>query len=150
MIYLEEINMKKLFGGILIGFSLLASLNAYSMDEGMVEMLKSMNIDKAQVSQMVDQLQQMGRITPDQAAKAKKELSGLTDGDLENYRKAAVQKIKSGDAERLINHDYTKSEPKLETPSVLEVKKDASRIPASEPADEVKPAPKIDFSKLGQ
>jgi hypothetical protein len=133
---------------------LLSSFSVFAMDAGMLEMLKTMKIDKEQVATMVDELQKMGRITPEQAIKAKKELNGLTDNDLDKYKNAAVDKIKSGDANRLINHDYTKGTPKLETPSVVELPNaPAQRKPASAPAAEdeaVKKETAIDFSKLGQ
>ena len=142
--------MKKIFKRAFLGITLLASFNLSAMDEAAIEMLKSMKIDKAQVSEMVDHLQKMGKITPEQAAKAKRELSGLSEKDLDKYKSAAVKKIKSGDAQRIINHDYTKSEPKLEPPSVLEVDNtQKSRMPASVPKEKAS-SPKIDFSKLGQ
>jgi DNA-binding MarR family transcriptional regulator len=146
--------MKKIFKLALTSLLILSSFNLMAVDDAMVEMLKTMKIDKSQVSQMVDQLQQMGRITPEQAAKAKKELSVLTEKDLDVYKNAAVKKIKSGDAQRLIDHDYTKGQPKLETPSVVEIQTPVkTREPAStlvSPQPESKDKSKIDFSKLGQ
>lgn len=146
--------MKSIFSRTLTILLIFTSFNLVAMDDSMLEMLKTMKIDKAQVTKMVDELQKMGRITPEQASKAKKELSGLSDKELDVYKNAAVKKIKSGDAERLINHDYTKGTPKLETPSVVEIQTPVSdRKPAStleSPKDSPKNAAKIDFSKLGQ
>lgn len=125
---------------------------AHSMDPQALEMLKSMKVDKAQISVAIDQLQSMGRITPEQAAKAKKELNGMNDADVDKYNKMAHDKIKNGDVERLMAHDFKKGTPTLEPSSVVEVPK-SKRSPASAP--EATQAPqvdntKVDFSKLGQ
>lgn len=118
------------------------------MDAASLEMLKGMKVDKAQISMAIDQLQQMGRITPEQAAKAKKDLEGLSQKDVDKYNKMAQEKIANGDADRIINHDYTKSSPKLNPTSDVVKKEPASTAPA-QPVP-VTPPPTIDFSKLGQ
>ncbi|MFT6070351.1 MAG: polyhydroxyalkanoate synthesis regulator phasin [Bacteriovoracaceae bacterium] len=149
--------MKKIFGRFLTksiaALLIFSSCSLMAMDKGMVEMLKTMKLDKTEVANMVDQLVEMGRITPAQAANAKKELSGLTESDLDKYKNAAVKKIESGEASRLIDHDYKKGMPKFDTPSVVEIQEpQKGRKPASIPAPEEAPKKntKIDFSKLGQ
>ncbi len=149
--------MKKIFGRFLVRslatVLIFSSFSLMAMDEGMVKMLKTMKLDKTEVANMVDQLVEMGRITPAQAANAKKELSGLTENDLDKYKKVALKKIESGEASRLIDHDYKKGMPSLDTPSVVERQNPPSgRKPASIPAPEEAPKKntKIDFSKLGQ
>lgn len=92
------------------------------MNPEMIKMLKEMKIDKAQVSKMLESLQKSGRITKEQAAGARKKLAGLNEKELNKYKNMAVEKVESGDANRIIKHDYTKGTPKLNAGSVIEKK----------------------------
>lgn len=149
--------MKSVFFNFFIAIAFLFSTAAMSMDDGALEMLKSMKIDKTQISSMLDNLEKMGRITPEQARKAKDELNSLNDSELKKYQDIAIKKVASGDAERIMKHDFTQSTPKLDA-SVVELPQGSSpsavsnRAPASaspQPIVEEEPA-KIDFTKLGQ
>lgn len=116
------------------------------MDAGMMGMLKGMKIDKAEVAKMLDSMVKMGRITPEQAAKARKELNGLNDKDFEKYSEMAKKKIQSGAANQMINKDLkNKKEPASVAPANtnVEAKKEKS---LEESIDNTT----IDFSKLGQ
>ena len=59
------------------------------------------NVDKAQVSQMIDLMQSQGQISAEDAAKAKQELSQKSDADMQNLQKNAMDRIKSGNVPTL-------------------------------------------------
>lgn len=144
---LGEFMKSFIFKFLALSFLLVSS--AFAMDAASLEMLKSMDIDKGQVSSMLEQLQKMGQITPEQAAKAKAELNSISDAEFSKYKEVAIKKVQSGDADRIMKHDFTKGTPKLEA-SLVE-KTHATTETKRVPASVKKEAPAvIDFTKLGQ
>ncbi|MCO4794794.1 MAG: hypothetical protein KC493_13830 [Bacteriovoracaceae bacterium] len=131
---------------IIICFLFFVSVIANAMDAGMMNMLKGMKIDKAEVSKMLDSMVKMGQITPEQAAKARKELNGLNDKDFQKYSEIAKKKIQSGAASKMMKQDLNnKKEPASVTSS-----KPQAPPKKQESLDETIDNTTIDFSKLGQ
>jgi len=132
---------------LILSFLILFSFSVNAMDAGMMDMLKGMKIDKAEVSKMLDSMVKMGRITPEQAAKARKELNGLNDKDFEKYSEMAKKKIQSGAANNMINQNLkNKKEPASVAPSKKSVIKSKKEESLEESIDNTT----IDFSKIGQ
>ena len=67
----------------------------------MEQMLASLKLEKKQIELMVDKMAESGRITDEEAAKAKRELASFDDGDLNNLKNVAVSEIKT---KRMLDH----------------------------------------------
>lgn len=69
--------------------------------KNMEQMLGSIRLEKKQVESMVDKLVASGRINPDDAIKAKRELASMNDNDLENLKVKAIAQVKD---KHLLDH----------------------------------------------
>ena len=67
----------------------------------MEQMMGSIKLEKKQVESMVEKLAQSGRISKEDASKAKREIASLSDNDLENLKNKAVAEVKS---KKLLDH----------------------------------------------
>lgn len=66
-----------------------------------MEQMMASKLEKKQIELMVDKMAESGRITTEDAAKAKRELASYDDGDLNNLKNLAVSDIKT---KRLLDH----------------------------------------------
>lgn len=62
--------------------------------KNMEQMMGAIKLEKKQVESMVDKMVASGRINPEEAAKAKRELASMNDSDLENLKNKAVAEVK--------------------------------------------------------
>lgn len=62
----------------------------------LADMAKGMQLDKASVIKMIDLMVQTGKITPEQAKKAKEELKKKDNKELEEIKQQAIFKMKNG------------------------------------------------------
>ena len=69
--------------------------------KNMEQMMGSLKLEKKQIESMVDKLVASGRINPEEAAKAKRELASMNDNDLENIKTKAMAQVKD---KRLLDH----------------------------------------------
>lgn len=69
--------------------------------KSMEQMLGAIRLEKKQVESMVDKLMASGRINPEEAAKAKRELASMNDNDLESLKNKAIAQVKD---KRLLEH----------------------------------------------
>ena len=87
-----------LFLSISSAFAVEASEEEY---KNMEQMMGSIKLEKKQVESMVEKLAQSGRISKEDATKAKREIASLSDNDLENLKNKAVAEVKS---KKLLDH----------------------------------------------
>lgn len=69
--------------------------------KNMEQMMGAIRLEKKQVESMVDKLVASGRINPEDAAKAKRELASMNDSDLELLKNKAIAEVKD---KRLLDH----------------------------------------------
>ncbi|MGZ3692252.1 MAG: hypothetical protein ACXVLQ_17855 [Bacteriovorax sp.] len=69
--------------------------------KNMEQMLGSIRLEKKQVESMVDKLVASGRISSEDASKAKRELASMKDEDLENLKLKAVAEVKN---KKMLDH----------------------------------------------
>lgn len=85
----------------LSAFPVLAADQLDNDYKNMEQMMGSIRLEKKQVESMVDKLVASGRINPEEAAKAKRELASMNDNDLENLKNKAIAEVKD---KRLLDH----------------------------------------------
>lgn len=100
---------------LIFAFSLSIS-TAYAfegMDRGQLkEMAENFNLDRGQISSMIDLLERTGQITSAQAKEAKQELENYSDDDINALREQAVQKINQADsADELMPKNMLRNAP---------------------------------------
>jgi len=83
--------MKRFLTVLMLAFSL--SSFAQSPAD-LAKLAENMKLDKGQVSNMIDMMVKMGKISKDDAKKAKEELGKYSDEDMQALQHQAVQKIK--------------------------------------------------------
>lgn len=121
------------------------------MDAKQMEgLLNGLNLDKAEISKMIDTMAGAGQITPEQAKKVKAELNGISDEKLQNFNDIAKQKIRSGEADKLIKTNFNPQNKPVQVQNNQQPSTSSSRAPASAPQAAPAPNTTIDFSKLGQ
>jgi len=79
-------------------------------------------LERQDIHQMLQMMKQNGMITEDQANSAKKELDSKSNGDLENLRNNAIQRINSGNIPTMSNA------PKMESGGKDEKKEEAVKV----------------------
>ena len=84
--------MKKLITGIILFFTL--SVHAQSPAD-LAKLTEGMQLDKSQISNMIDMMVRMGKISKEDANKAKAELNKYSTEDMQALQQQAVQKIKN-------------------------------------------------------
>ena len=84
--------MKKIITVITLFFTL--SVFAQS-PEDLAKLTEGMQLDKSQISNMIDMMVRMGKISKEDAKKAKAELSKYSTEDMQSLQQQAVQKIKN-------------------------------------------------------
>ncbi len=72
---------------------LLFSLDGMAQD--LSEMIQSLDVDKASVSKIIDALEKSGKITKNDAAKARADLAKMKDSDFKGLKDKAKSQIKS-------------------------------------------------------
>lgn len=73
-----------------------ASVYSFQVDaEGLKKNLGDVQLNKNQVSQMLDVLVAKGKISPQQGEKARKELEGMSDEQMQELTNKAVNQINS-------------------------------------------------------
>ena len=88
----------------LLFFSISPSYAADALEDeykNMEQMMGSIKLEKKQVESMVEKLAQSGRISKEDASKAKREIASLSDNDLENLKNKAVAEVKN---KKLLDH----------------------------------------------
>jgi polyhydroxyalkanoate synthesis regulator phasin len=80
---------------IVIGTPTLKASEELDADyKNMEQMMGAIRLEKKQVESMVDKLMASGRINPEEAAKAKRELASMNDNDLESLKNKAIAQVK--------------------------------------------------------
>ena len=76
--------------------SFAASDSKDSVEEykNMEQVMGSIKLEKKQVESMVDKMVASGRISADDASKAKRELASMNDNDFENLKTKAIAEVK--------------------------------------------------------
>lgn len=69
--------------------------------KNMEQMMGSIRLEKKQVEAMVDKMVVSGRISAEDAMKAKRELASMKDSDLENLKSRAIAEVKN---KQLLDH----------------------------------------------
>lgn len=89
---MESLIMKKfiLFFTFIISFSVFAQ-----SPQDLVKLSEGMKLDKDQVGNMIEMMVNMGKISREDADKAKKELEKYSDDDMKALQHQAVEKIKN-------------------------------------------------------
>ena len=77
---------------ILAPFSLFA--NPFDKD-ALAQMANSFDLDREQISSMIDLLHQTGQINAKQAAEAKKQLNEYSDDDIQGLKNQAIERIQN-------------------------------------------------------
>ncbi|MCP4913022.1 MAG: hypothetical protein GY909_07875 [Oligoflexia bacterium] len=83
---------------------LLLVLSPLTQAQGMMELgaLQNMGaINKGQISGMLDQMVKSGRISEDDAKRAKEKLGSMSDSDMKNLSNEAMKRVKSGNIPRM-------------------------------------------------
>lgn len=76
------------------------------------QMAQGFDLDRDQISRMIDLLQQTGQITAAQAEKAKEELKNYSDDDVNALKEQAIRKIEgASSAEELMPHNMLQNAP---------------------------------------
>ncbi|GAB4023082.1 MAG: hypothetical protein Fur0010_26270 [Bdellovibrio sp.] len=81
---------------VLFGLGLMLS-KAFAQHAQMLEMLKGMKLDRAQIESALQQLEKQGIVSKDEAEKARNKLSGMSDGDIDKLKTQAIDKVQKGE-----------------------------------------------------
>lgn len=129
--------MRRIFTILILVFS----FSAFSQSPAdLAKLAENMKLDKGQVSNMIDMMVKMGKISKDDAKKAKEELGKYSDEDMQALQHQAVQKIKDGKANSgsSVGNLMPTSGQKLSVP-VINQKSPAS-TDAAGPSNKTKPS----------
>lgn len=95
----ENMTFQKL--SLLLSTALLFGLLSFSaMSQDMASMLGNLQVDKGQMMNMINAMEQAGTITKDQAAQARAELKNKSDKDIKMIQQRAMQEIQSGNIDK--------------------------------------------------
>ena len=89
---------------IVMGLSISTTFATDALEDeykNMEQMMGAIKLEKKQVESMVEQLAQSGRISKEDASKAKREIASLSENDLENLKNKAVAEVKT---KKLLDH----------------------------------------------
>jgi polyhydroxyalkanoate synthesis regulator phasin len=81
---------------ILIGLTFLFSLSVFAQTPAeLAKLAEGMKLDKTQVSNMIDMMVKMGKISKEDAKKAKQELGNYSAEDMQALQHQAIEKMKN-------------------------------------------------------